>query len=129
MSRALDDLDSCFKPLAMELIARCVEAGIPVMIIDTLRTPEEQAVAIKNGFSSTMNGKHLPQPPENKSKAIDVCPYLEFQLKGPDKLQWDSTDPVWTRIGLIGEKLGLRWGGRWKQPFDPGHFELKEATK
>ena len=125
MSRALDDLDSAFKPLAMELISRCTEAGIPVMIITTSRTLEEQAEALKNGFSSTMNGKHLPQSPEGKSKAIDICPFFEFQLHGPDKLQWDSDDPIWTKIGLIGEKMGLRWGGRWKKPHDPGHFEVE----
>ena len=123
MSRLLDDLDSQFRLKAFELIARCCEAGILVMIITTGRTLEEQRKALENGFSSTMNGKHLPQPPEGKSKAIDVCPYEEFQLHGPDKLQWNSSDPIWTKIGLIGEKLGLRWGGRWKRPFDPGHFE------
>lgn len=40
MSRALNDLHPKFKPIAMELLARITEAGIPVMIIDTLRTPE-----------------------------------------------------------------------------------------
>jgi hypothetical protein len=24
---------------------------------------------------------------------------------------------------VIGEQLGLRWGGRWRHPYDPGHFE------
>ena len=124
MSRLLDDLDPSFRPKAMELLARGAEAGIPLMIIDTLRTIEEQTAAVKNGFSSTMRGKHLPQPPSGKSKAMDVCPYSEFQLHGPDKLQWDSTDPSWLKIGLIGESLGLKWGGRWKQPHDPGHFEM-----
>lgn len=126
MSRALDDLDPNFKPIAMELLARSLEKGIPLVIIDTLRTLEEQAEAVKNGFSSTLKGKHLPQPPSGKSKAMDVCPYLEFQLHGPDKLQWDASDPIWQKVGVIGESLGLRWGGRWKQPHDPGHFETVE---
>ena len=123
MSRSLDDLDSRFKIIVFEFLARLTEEQILVLVVNTLRTPEEQSAAVKNGFSGTMNGKHLPQPPEKKSRAIDICPYLEFQLKGPDKLQWDASDPIWTKIGLIGEKLGLRWGGRWKQPHDPGHFE------
>ena len=37
MSRALDDLDARFRPLAVELLARCAEAGVPVLIVDTLR--------------------------------------------------------------------------------------------
>ncbi len=27
------------------------------------------------------------------------------------------------RLGEHAESLGITWGGRWKIPFDPGHFE------
>lgn len=116
MSRRLDDLDPKFKPLAMELLARCVEQGIAVMVIDTLRTPEEHAANLAKGVSWTKHSKHLD------GLAIDVCPYHSYQINGPDKLAWDAADPAWTAIGRIGEELGLRWGGRWKQK-DLGHFE------
>lgn len=116
MSRRLDDLDPRFRPLAMELLARCVEQGIAVMVIDTLRTPEEHAANLAKGVSWTARSKHLD------GLAIDVCPYHSWQLHGSDKLQWDPTDPAWTAIGRIGEEIGLRWGGRWKQK-DLGHFE------
>ena len=49
-------------------------------------------------------------------------PYSLWSLHGPVKLDWDATDPVWQKLGAIGEALGLRWGGRWKQA-DMGHFE------
>ena len=116
MSRKLDDLSPLMRIMAMELIARCAEAQIPVMIIDTRRTPEEQAENLRKGVSWTKNSRHLT------GDAIDVCPYGVFALHGPDKLQWDD-DPVWQRIGEIGERIGLRWGGRWQQR-DLGHFEL-----
>jgi len=124
MSRRLDDLDPRFKPLAMELLARCVEAKIPVMVLDTLRTEAEHQDNLKRGVSWTRRSKHLPQPPAGKSWAIDIAPYQQFLLHGPDKLQWDAKDPAWKKIGRIGEKLGLRWGGRWKgKQADWGHFE------
>jgi peptidoglycan L-alanyl-D-glutamate endopeptidase CwlK len=116
VSRSLDDLAPAFKPLAMELLARCVEQGIAVMVIDTLRTPEEHAANLVSGVSWTTHSKHLD------GLAIDICPYQAYQLHGADKLQWDPADPAWTAIGRIGEELGLRWGGRWKQR-DLGHFE------
>lgn len=119
MSRALNDLAPAFKPIAMELLARFVEAGIQVMIIDTLRTQAEQDQNIAKGVSWTKNSKHLI------GMAIDVCPYSIYDLHGPDKLQWDSSDPVWGKMGVIGEQLGLRWGGRWTQK-DMGHFELDQ---
>lgn len=116
MSRALNDLSPRFRPLAVELLARLTEAGIPVLIVDTLRTPEEQAVNIRKGVSWTVNSKHLT------GDAIDIVPYRQFELYGPDKLQWESDDPIWQKIGVIGESLGLRWGGRWKVK-DMGHLE------
>ena len=119
MSRALDDLSPAFRPLAFELLARCVEQNIPVMIVDTLRTPAEHATNLARGTSWTSKSKHLT------GDAIDICPYDQFNLHGPDKLRWDADDPIWIRIGVSGERLGLRWGGRWKQR-DMGHFELPE---
>ena len=117
MSRALDDLKSDFKEKAIELIARCSEAGIPVMIIDSLRTQAEHEENLRRGVSWTKHSLHLD------GLAIDICPYLQFNLKGPDKLQWDGNDPVWEKIGKLGESLGLKWGGRWTKR-DLGHFQM-----
>lgn len=116
MSRALNDLSPRFKPLAIELLARLTESGIAVMVIDTLRTPEEHAANLAKGVSWTKRSKHLD------GDAIDICPYAIYDVSGPDKLQWDAGHPVWTKVGAIGESLGLRWGGRWKVK-DMGHFE------
>ena len=48
--------------------------------------------------------------------AVDVVPVIDSTAV------WDNT-MLWKKIGVIGEKLGLRWGGRWRNPYDPGHFE------
>jgi peptidoglycan L-alanyl-D-glutamate endopeptidase CwlK len=116
VSRTLDDLSDRFKPLAIELIARCVEARVAVMIVDTLRTEAEQMANIAKGVSWTTHSKHLT------GDAIDLVPYDVYNLHGADKLQWNANDPAWQVMGRIGESLGLRWGGRWKQR-DMGHFE------
>ncbi len=119
MSKALDDLDPRFRPQAIELIARCTEAGIPVMIIDTLRTPAEHAINLANGTSWTNRSKHLD------GLAIDLAPYDVYQLDGPDTVQWNGAHPAWAKMGAIGKRLGLRWGGDFKKPAKPdlGHFE------
>ena len=107
-------------PLAMQLLARCVEAGIMVMIVDTLRTPEEQAANVAKGVSWTTKSKHLT------GDAIDICPYDTYALHGPDKLQWDGSNPAWRQIGAIGESLGLKWGViKNGEQIDPGHFEVR----
>lgn len=122
-NRSLDALSPRFFPLAVLLLARCVEAQIPVLIINTLRTPAEQAANIANGVSWTKNSKHLT------GDAIDIAPYAVYQEVGPDKLQWNAADPIWFQLGKIGEAIGLRWGGRFGPPARPdlGHFEYVDV--
>lgn len=122
MSRRLDDLAPAFRRKVFELIARSAEAGVPLLIVDTLRTPAEQADNLARGVSWTLNSRHLAQAPDGLSLAVDVVPYESFNLYGPDKLRWATDDPAWATVGAIGEALGLRWGGRWQRK-DMGHFE------
>lgn len=120
MSRALNDLNPKMRTYAVELLAHCVEAGIAVSIVDTLRTQAEHEANLAAGVSWTARSKHLD------GLAIDLAPYEIYLLHGRDKLQWNAADPVWQKLGEIGEALGLRWGGRWTIP-DLGHFELPAA--
>lgn len=128
MDTRLDSLDPRFKPLAFALLARLTEARIAVLIANTRRTPEEQAAAVAVGNSKVAHSKH------QDGLAIDVVPYTIYALHGDDKLQWDTHDLIWAKIGDIGEKLGLRWGGRFHPlngvgiGWDPGHFEYQEPA-
>lgn len=121
-SRRLDDLDPRFKPIAIELLARCIEAKIPVMIVETRRSEAEHQANLAAGVSWVQRSLHID------GLAIDVCPFYQYTLHGPSKLQWDGNDPAWAAIGAIGERLGLRWGGRWKQR-DLGHFEYHPPAR
>lgn len=137
MDRALDSLSSDLKPLVMDVLARLVERGIAVMIVQTGRTLAEHQTNLASGASAVPLSKHLPRrlrwtivgtADDEKSDAIDLCPYSTYQLKGDDKLQWkDDESPeataAFAAIGELGEAHGLRWGGRWQTPHDPGHLE------
>lgn len=154
MSRLLNDLAVEFQPKAFELLARINEAIGPVMVVDTIRGMSEQAINLATGHSATMHSKHLPwklidgflvSDPNGKSFAIDLCPYEVWQNHGPDKLAWPTTDPRWRQMGVVGKRLGLRWGGDWfwpqdtnfwdrrdpgtVKPYDPGHFEMPLKIK
>lgn len=129
-SRSLDDLDSRLRPLAEQVISDCESAGVPVTIITTLRSEAEQADEIARHQSWTAHSKHLPQPPEGKSLAIDLAPTACL-----DKPDWAPTDPTWWTIAMAGVRLGLRSGMDWSgaglppvgqpRPFwDAGHLEL-----
>lgn len=129
MSRYLNDLDPRLRPIAYEHLARCVESRIPVIIVDTLRTIEEQRANVDRGVSWTMDSLHLPQPPFGLALAYDICPYLIWDANGPDKLNWDPTHPHWQNIGAIGSSLGLKWGVvKNGKRIDLGHFEYVERA-
>lgn len=116
-SRRLDDLDPRFLPLACYFLARCVEAGIMVAIINTRRTDAEQAANLAAGVSWVSRSKH------QDGLALDVAPFSQYALHGPDKLEWDANDPAWQIIGSIAGRIGLRWGGLWRVR-DMGHVEM-----
>lgn len=100
----------------MALLARLVEARIPVVIVNTRRTDAEQAEALAKHVSWVPRSKH------QDGLAIDIAPYETYAAHGMNKVLWDGSDPIWMRLGAIGEHLGLRWGGRWTVK-DLGHFE------
>jgi hypothetical protein len=117
MDTALDSLDPIFKPLAMALLARLVEQRIAVCIVNTRRTQAEQDAAVKRGVSWVAHSKH------QDGLAMDVAPYSVWALHGDSKIDWDTKDPIWLRIGQTAESLGLEWGGRWVNTPDVGHIE------
>lgn len=138
MDRALDSLSSQFKPIIIDVLARLAERGIPVMIVQTSRTPEEQKANLASGASKVLLSKHLPRKlrgivtgtaDDEKADAVDLCPFATYNICGPDKLAWKDDDSpeaaaAFKAIGELGEAHGLRWGGRWTSPHDPGHLEL-----
>lgn len=142
--RSLDSLSSVFYAPACEWIARVTARGVAVMITQTSRTPAEHTRNLVAGTSGTTYSLHLPRQlrpgtvagldapfgmDSDKADAMDLAPYEIYQLNGPDKIKWDPRHPAWGIIGEECEQLGLRWGGRWKTPFDPGHGELVLPVK
>ena len=111
MSRSLDDLCPACRPLFDKFLELAEENfNFDMVVVDVLRTPEQQAANIAKGVSWTAKSKHLPQPGCNKSHALDAAPAHLMSLKN-----WAPSHPDWERLGVMAESLGLNWGGRWKQ--------------
>ncbi len=132
MPHDLNDLTPAFRILAEQLLAqwRAAHPDDPLIITCTLRTLAEQDAAKAAGRSQIRQSKHLPQPPDQLSHALDVCP------KSICHGDYSPTSPLWWELGEMAIGLGLRWGGRWDRKsmptvgkippyfYDPGHFEL-----
>jgi hypothetical protein len=110
----LHSLHPYFRDQILELIARCKAKGIELAIVETYRTHAKQREYNTMGKSYTKS--RAGQSRHQYGLAIDVVPIVN------SKPVWNNTS-LWRKIGVAGEKLGLRWGGRWRDPYDPGHFE------
>ncbi|MBX2898688.1 MAG: M15 family metallopeptidase [Cyclobacteriaceae bacterium] len=114
MINDLDALHPYFREKVKQLIVLCRAKGIELAVVETYRTHAKQ-----NEYKSM--GKKYTRSGGGKSKhqyglAVDVVPVLDSVA------QWHDTR-LWKKIGTVGEQLGLRWGGRWRSLYDPGHFE------
>ena len=110
----LQSLHPYFRDKVMQLIRICRSKGIELAIVETYRTATKQSeyrsmgrryTRVRAGFSNHQYGL-----------AVDIVPVIKSVP------QWHNIR-LWKKLGPIGERLGLRWGGRWGRFFDPGHFE------
>lgn len=108
--RYLNTLQPAVAARGFQFINALRQAGIPAYISSGRRTYTEQARHVASGASNTMKSKHI----EGRAFDVDILGYNRDDLP-----KW-----WWLAIGQYGERLGLRWGGRWTSPYDAGHFEL-----
>jgi peptidoglycan L-alanyl-D-glutamate endopeptidase CwlK len=107
--------------LGRELLRRLAAEGLTFKVTSGNRTQAEQDKLYSQGRNGnkgpvvtwTRKSRHIG------GKAIDLT---LFSGKNP---VWDSKH--YDRAGVIGEELGLVWGGRWKRTPDRPHFELPTA--
>lgn len=110
----LNALHPFFRDRIKQLIKNCEAKGITLAVVETYRTHAKQ-----NEYKTM--GKQFTSSGAGRSKhqyglAVDVVPMIDSVAV------WDNT-ALWKKVGVTGEQLGLRWGGRWRKPYDPGHFE------
>jgi len=80
-----------------------------------IRSSADQATAHAEGKSNVDEGYH------QYGRAIDVYPWKNGKVDYSDGDEQEV-------LGHSGEGLGLTWGGRWTDPYDPGHLEMRSQT-
>jgi peptidoglycan L-alanyl-D-glutamate endopeptidase CwlK len=130
-SRKLTDLHPLMQPMVTRLLADARAAGIDLLVTCTYRSNAEQAALYaigrtkpgrivtnakpgRSNHNTTQNGKPA-------ALAVDVVPLRD------GKSVWAASDPVWKKVGEIGEKVGLEWAGRWKTFREYPHFQHPDA--
>ncbi len=85
-----------------------------ITIACSYRSPEEQnRLYLKGTSTTTLRGG---QSKHQKDLAVDI-----YFIKDKKIVPYNED---YLKLGEKAESLGLTWGGRWKKPFDPGHFEM-----
>lgn len=113
---SLDFLQQSFRDSVEVFLRDCEARGIHLMIVETYRTPDRQDKMKKRGRSRL----GADQSKHQHGLAIDVVPTKHGKYIWYDK-------KLWMHIGKLGEKRGLKWGGRWKNFTDYPHFEHKTS--
>lgn len=122
---ALNSLHESIKPLALQLVEAAKRKGILLIVMEGTRTAERQDKLYAQGRGDDA-GKH-PIVTHAKSGgswhqyglAFDVA--IAGQSGQPT---WPPGDDVWGTVGILGEELGLTWGGHFSpKKLDRPHFE------
>lgn len=120
-SRDINDLHPKVASLAVAFKQLCDEEGIDLLITSTYRDHESQNALYAQGRTTKGNivtNAKGGQSMHNWRVAFDVVPLRN------GKPVWDTRDPVWARIGALGESVGLEWSGRWAGRLkETAHFQ------
>ena len=112
------DITLCHPELqkkAAELVEKCKQQGLIIKITDCLRDEAEQADCVRRGTSSLS----YPHSHHNWGTAFDFC-------RNDGKGAYNDNDGFFTKVGKIGQSIGLEWGGGWYSPVDKPHFQLPD---
>lgn len=120
MSRDITLLHPEVQAIIPKFLEECKKQGLIVKITDTVRTKEEQNALYSQG--RTTPGKIVtnvmyPYSNHNWGMAFDIC-------RNDGKGAYNDADGWFAKVGAIGVKYGLEWGGYWKGLVDKPHFEL-----
>jgi peptidoglycan L-alanyl-D-glutamate endopeptidase CwlK len=118
-SRKLEDLHPMVAERAQQLVELAQAEGIEILVTSTLRTFDEQAELFAIGRTKPgdiVTNAKAGESWHNFGLAFDVVPLVN------GKAVWDS--PFWNRIGELGKRAGLVWGGDFQRFKDKPHFEF-----
>lgn len=101
--------------------------GIPLYVHCAFRTAAEQQEMVRKHVSRT----NFPNSAHNIGEAVDVVHGV---------YHWEMTKQEWAMVGVLGRlvldrfnaplpksvRLDLTWGGDWRSPWDPAHWEISD---
>ena len=114
----------------VKLQKECLKAGIKIKIGECFRTVAEQNALYAKG--RTAPGSIVTNAKGNSYSsmhqwgvAFDFFLYMDVDKDGKTSDDaFNNATKLFNKVGAIGKKLGLEWGGDWKSIKDLPHFQL-----
>lgn len=103
-------------PQLVAVVKRALELSpVDFTVIEGVRTKERQAELMKQGFTRTLNSRHII------GEAVDIVP-LPVDWKNPKPFEL-----VAEAMKKAAEELGVKitWGGDWKSFVDLPHYQIE----
>ena len=117
------DITLCHPELqkkAEKLISCCKGYGLLIGISECFRTVAEQDALYAKGRTApgsiVTNAKGISYSSHHQwGTAFDI-------YRNDGKGAYNDSDGFFSKVGAIGVKIGLEWGGNWTSPVDKPHF-------
>lgn len=121
------DITMCHPVLqekATQLIALCKEQGLIIGINECYRTVQEQDTLYAKGRTTAGN---IVTNAKGSSYSSHHQWGTAFDFHRNDgKGAYNDSDGFFSKVGKIGQSIGLEWGGSWTSPVDKPHFQLPD---
>ncbi|MBU3810127.1 MAG: M15 family metallopeptidase [Candidatus Niameybacter stercoravium] len=119
MCRDLNELHPKVKELAEKLLEECKKQGLNIKISETYRSIERQDYLYAQG--RTRAGNIV-----TNARGVNMSSYHQWRLAFDifNNVKGDEyNNKVLSKVGAIGRKIGLEWGGDWQGFKDFPHFQ------
>ena len=123
-SRSLLDLKDDFRAVVGLWLEDCAKAGLNILVVSTLRDNEYQDYLyslgrmIKGKICTNARGG---QSEHNTGNALDFC------VMAGKVCDWNNK-AAFQQAGILAERRGLAWAGRWTGKLrETGHIQKKKG--
>ena len=108
------------RPYARALVERAHQAGITIKVISGLRTYAEQDALFAQGRTA---GGHVVTNARGGESNHNFG--IAFDIGVFEGGVYLDSSPKYKAVGVLGQQLGLEWGGNWTTIHDEPHFQLR----
>lgn len=122
MGRDITKLHPELQEKAKKLVTECAKQGLKIGIGECFRTVAEQDALYAQGRTKAGNIVTNARGSSYSSHHQWGTAFDFYRNDG--RGAYNTSGGFFDKVGKIGKKLGLEWGGDWTSPVDKPHFQL-----